>query len=345
MSHLEGVGEAIQAGERADGLPYLEGQHTSMVLVDVEKYGDPARIATDLLQVRRGMYGALEKACAGAGIPWERCTVDDRGDGVMILVPADVSKNRLVTLLPELLVTAIAEHNAECQPLARIRLRVGLHAGEVHHDERGQTSDSLIFAFRMLDSAEARAALAASAGVLVMIVSEWFYQNVVRHDPAASPGSYRPVRFVAKETSARAWIRRPGDTTGVPVTASSARPPMRLDIEEDRLTKVLQIKESDSLGTRQPALTTFVDRLLAIPTVAREAGRRLLMDHLRPDMANAVPYYSETRHHVFSLVRTCMNYTGGVEELLSVVRLLEGESTPVRRLNETVAELLARAPE
>src|ERR1700716_2359666 len=177
MSHLEGGGEATQAGGRVDDVPYLEGQHTSMVLVDVEKFGHPTRTAPDQLQVRRGMYGALEMAFEGAGIPWERCKIDDRGDGVMILVPAEVSKNRLVTPLPELLVAAIEDHNAERRPQATIRLRVALHAGEVHRDERGQTSDSLIFAFRLLDSAEARTALASSPGVLVMIVSEWFYQN------------------------------------------------------------------------------------------------------------------------------------------------------------------------
>jgi hypothetical protein len=339
------MGDATQTGGRVDGLPFLAGQHTSMVLVDVEKFGDPARTDTDQLEVRSGMYGALTTAFEGAGIPWAQCEVGDRGDGVMILVRADVSKNRLVTVLPELLVSAIEEHNAHCRPRARIRLRMALHAGEVHHDEHGQTSDSLNFAFRLLDSAEAKEALASSPGVLVVIVSEWFHQNVVRHDPAASPESYRPVRFVTKETSAWAWIRCPGDTTGVTVTVPNRQSPSQVDVAEDRLTKVLRTKESDSSGRWQPALTTLVDRLLAIPTVAQEVGRRLLMDHLRPDMASAVPYFPQSRHHVFSLVRTCMNYPGGVDELLSVVRMLEGESTPVRRLNETVAELLSRPPD
>jgi hypothetical protein len=35
-----------------------------------------------------------------------------------------------------------------------------------------------------------------------------------------------------------------------------------------------------------------------------------------------------------------LNYPGGVAELLSVVRFLEGESAPVLRLQETVVELL-----
>jgi hypothetical protein len=332
-----------QAGDRAGGPPNLEGEHTSMMLVDVEKFGDPARTNADQLQVRRGMYGALKTAFSVARIPWERCEVGDRGDGALILVPADVSKNRLVTRLPELLVAAIEEHNAHCQPQARIRLRMALHAGEVHRDEHGPTSDSLNFAFRLLDSDQARKALASSAAILVLIISEWFHQNVVRHDRAANPDAYRQVGFATKETLARAWIRRLGDPTEVTEAASNGRPPSHMDVGEDRLTQVLRANESDSSGRSQPPLTTLVDRLLAIPTVAQEASRRLLMDHLRPDMANAVPYFPQTRLHVFSLVRTCMNYPGGVEELLSTVRFLEGESSaPVLRLNEAVAELLAR---
>jgi hypothetical protein len=36
-----------------------------------------------------------------------------------------------------------------------------------------------------------------------------------------------------------------------------------------------------------------------------------------------------------------MNYPGGVEELLTAVRLVEGNSKPIRLLDETVADLLA----
>jgi hypothetical protein len=315
-----------------------------MVLVDVEKFGDPARTDTDQLQLRRGMYGALKRAFGRAGIPWERCEVGDRGDGAMILVPPDVSKNRLVALLPAPLVDAIEEHNADCLPPARIRLRMALHAGEIHRDEHGQTSDSLNFAFRMLDSDEVKKALRSSSGVLVIIVSGWFHNNVVRHDPAAKPDSYGRVRFQAKETTANAWIRCPDNAVGM-VTSSSEHVTRELNIAEDRLTELLRTNSSNSSRHRQSPLTTLVDRLLAIPTVAQEAGRRLLIDHLRPEMANAVPYFSQSRHHVFSLVRTCMNYPGGVEELLSTIHLLEGESTPVRRLDETVADLISRPPE
>ncbi len=336
---LVAVGNAMGDGAHGNGAPgSLEGQHASMVLLDVESFGDPGRTAADQLQVRAGMYGALGKAFGAVGIVLGDCDVEDRGDGVMVLVPAAVSKNRLVAGFPDALREAVAEHNAGHSENARFRLRVALHAGEVHRDAQGSTSDSLNFAFRLLDAAVAKKALGSSAAELVVIASEWFYNNVIRHDPAAHAGSYVEVAFQTKETSAPAWIRLPGEhralTVAVePVAVGRAR-------EEDRLTRVLLTAEAQT-RSQQASLATFVDALLAIPTVRQESGRRLLLDHLRPEMANAVPYFPQTRHHVFSLVRTCMNYPGGLDELLSAVRELEGASIPVRRLDETVTRLLA----
>lgn len=103
------------------------------------------------------------------------------------------------------------------------------------------------------------------------------------------------------------------------------------------LGEALQFKQGE--GT--PPLILLFDRLLEVPTITQEAGRRLVMDQLRPEMANAVPYFAQSRLHILSLLRTCMNYPGGVEELLTAVRLVEGNSTPIRLLDETVAGLLA----
>ncbi|MEV4316813.1 hypothetical protein [Actinocrispum sp. NPDC049592] len=340
---LVAVGNAMGDGAHGNGAPgSLEGQHASMVLLDVESFGDPGRTAADQLQVRAGMYGALGKAFGAVGIVLGDCDVEDRGDGVMVLVPAVVSKNRLVAGFPDALREAVAEHNAGHSANARFRLRVALHAGEVHRDAQGSTSDSLNFAFRLLDAAVAKQVLGSSAAELVVIASEWFYNNVIRHDPAAHAGSYAEVAFQTKETSAPAWIRLPGAHRAVtiavePVNTAVAVPLAR---EEDQLARVLLTAETQT-RSQQAGLTTFVDALLAIPTVRQESGRRLLLDHLRPEMANAVPYFPQTRHHVFSLVRTCMNYPGGLDELLAAIRELEGASIPVRRLDETVTRLLA----
>ena len=58
---------------------------------------------------------------------------------------------------------------------------MALHAGEVNYDEHGVTAASVNLAFRLLDASALKAALAGSPGVLAVIASSWFFEEVVRH--------------------------------------------------------------------------------------------------------------------------------------------------------------------
>jgi class 3 adenylate cyclase len=124
-----------------------------------------------------------------------------------VLVSPEVPKSWLVTRLPAQLAAALDEHNASCSANARIRLRMALHAGEIHPDAHGVTGSAVNRTFRLVEAPVLKAALGGSAGVLALIVSDWFYDEVVRHEPAADPGCYRPVHAVVKETQAAAWMR------------------------------------------------------------------------------------------------------------------------------------------
>ena len=151
----------------------------------------------------------MREAFGRAGIPWDDCGHEDRGDGVFVLVPAEVPKGLLAESLPSALVTALNAHNGTHPAPERIRLRMALHAGEVHYDEHGVTAASVNLAFRLLDAAALKAALAGSPGVLVVIVSSWFFEEVVRHSSAAALAGYQPVEVAVKETTATGWICLP----------------------------------------------------------------------------------------------------------------------------------------
>lgn len=181
--------------------------HRSIVIVDVENFGDPARTNDHQLAIRDGMYRALRQSFARARISWRKCVSEDRGDGVLILVPPEVPKSWLVTRLPARLAAALAQHNATCPVQERIRLRMALDAGEVHRDAHGYTGMSLNRAFRLVDAPASRATLRDSSGVIALIVSAWFYDEVVRHHAAAHPSRFRQVRVVIKETDTAAWVR------------------------------------------------------------------------------------------------------------------------------------------
>jgi tetratricopeptide (TPR) repeat protein len=181
--------------------------HRTIVIVDVENFGDPARTNAHQLAVREGMYEALRQSFAQAGIGWGSCMAEDRGDGVLVLVPPEVPKSWLVSVVPARLAEVLAAHNAACDGPERFRLRMALHAGEVHRDTHGWAGVSLNRAFRLIDASACRAALRDSSGVLAMIISDWFYDEVVRHHPAAQPARFGQTHVVVKETEMTAWIR------------------------------------------------------------------------------------------------------------------------------------------
>jgi hypothetical protein len=170
--------------------------HRSIVVVDVEGFGDQRRTNAHQVTVRDGLYGVMREAFGRAGISWDDCGREDRGDGVFVLVPAEVPKGLLAESLPAALVAALRVHNEAHPGPEGIRLRMALHAGEVRYDDHGVTAAAVNLAFRLVDAGALKDALAGSPGVLAVIVSSWFFDEVVRHSRAAA--GYRPVQVAMR---------------------------------------------------------------------------------------------------------------------------------------------------
>jgi hypothetical protein len=183
--------------------------HRTIVVVDVEEFGDRRRTNAHQVTVRNGLYAALRRAFDAVGLAWDACDREDRGDGVFILVPADIPKAAFVDSVPYALAVELREHNAIHSVGERIRLRMALHAGEVAYDEHGATAVSINLAFRLVDAEPLRVALANSPGILALITSEWFFDEVVRHSHETDPATFRPVQVAVKETSTMGWVGLP----------------------------------------------------------------------------------------------------------------------------------------
>jgi class 3 adenylate cyclase len=126
--------------------------HRTIVIVDVEGFGDYHRTNADQVAVRAVLYRSLREAFGRAGISWEGCRREDRGDGMFVLVPAEVPKGLLAEKLPLALAADLRVHNDMYAGQHRIRMRMALHAGEVRYDEHGVTGASVNLAFRLLDA-------------------------------------------------------------------------------------------------------------------------------------------------------------------------------------------------
>jgi tetratricopeptide (TPR) repeat protein len=184
----------------------LSALHWGIICTDVEGFGDPRRTRADLVSVRAGLYDALDTAFIRSGVWWQGCYHEDRGDGVMTLVPPNVPKEGLVTGFPRELAAALGEHNRVNPAEARIRLRLAVHAGEVCFDEHGVVGEAVNLAFRLLEAAPLKKALEDSPGILAVIASRWFFEKVILPASAGASRSYRRVPVSVKETQTSGWI-------------------------------------------------------------------------------------------------------------------------------------------
>ena len=182
----------------------ITAPHQTILVIDIAQFGHLERA----MAARKGLFDALHAAFRRSGIDWESCRVEDRGDGVLILAPAGIPKTLFVTALPRELAATLREHN-DSNPATQIRVRVALHAGEVQIDPHGVAGASVNFAFRLVDAVQLREALDRSDGTLALIMSDWFYEEVVRHQPGEDIDAYNEIEVSVKETRATAWTRLP----------------------------------------------------------------------------------------------------------------------------------------
>jgi len=206
--------------------------HRSILAVDIEKSTAASRTNPVKEELRDEVYSMLEASMRAAGIRTGHCDpFTDRGDGVLALFhPVDeVPKTLLLNPLVPALVQLLVDHNSSLPDRDRyrreLRLRVVLHAGEVHFDGKGYFGEALDLAFRLLDAPRLKLSLRRVAGPLVLAVSDIIYWSIVSQDYDGIPRAlYEPVLRVTVAGRRRTgWIHVPGPLAAEP--AMTARVP------------------------------------------------------------------------------------------------------------------------
>ena len=186
-------------------------------------------------ELRNKAYELFEEALCTAGIG-KRCRdrFIDRGDGILALIrpvdqaPKALLLNEAIPLLGRLLAKYNASLPRHSQPQRQLRVRVVVHAGEVHYDANGCFGEALDVAFRLLDAARVKRALRESGDPLVLVISGEIHSSVVRHGYAGlDDQSFRPlVRVNVAGRRYPGWVRAPEHVPPYRVTqlASYRRP-------------------------------------------------------------------------------------------------------------------------
>ncbi len=84
----------------------------------------------------------------------------------------------------------------------------------------------------------------------------------------------------------------------------------------------------------------LVAALLRLPSMSDPETRSDVVNNLRDDIKNNIRRRSKAQNEVLNIVESCLNYTGGVDELIKVLRdLFERDSLPQQALEKTWQEI------
>lgn len=155
--------------------------YRTIITVDVE--GSTTKLNAAKAHLREVMYDLFESALLTAGITEQfHDPLVDRGDGILALVyPQDeIPKTTILDTVVPSLGNLLTAHAAKF-PNEQLRMRVAVHAGEVHYDGKGCYGEALDLTFRLLDAHMVKNELKQTATPLVLVVSDYIYQSIIRH--------------------------------------------------------------------------------------------------------------------------------------------------------------------
>ncbi|MET8544697.1 hypothetical protein ABZW03_29245 [Kitasatospora sp. NPDC004799] len=205
----------------------------TILVLDIE--GSGRRSDVEVAVLRRMMYSVLRSTLAESSIEASEYRMEDRGDGVFVLIDPSVPKPQLIRALLSHTPEQLYDGNRLASASVQVRLRIVVHSGEVTLDEEGAIGADLVEAFRLLGTQQLRAALESTRESSVLCVSDTVHRGVVRHrHPGIRAEHFH--RFVAhtKEGDVTGWIHdprriwsapaagRPVDDHTSPASASSA---------------------------------------------------------------------------------------------------------------------------
>jgi hypothetical protein len=205
-----------------------EALHYWILVLDMESFStrsDPIQRS-----LRDAMYEVVESAFTQAGIDRETVVTEDRGDGILMLVPPTVSPIRLAGPLVRALDDGLREKAQVFNAAHSLRMRLALHQGLAGRDRHGWSGDAVNTACRLVDAQPLRDVLsAAESAHLAFIVSNQVYDGVVRHaHRGIDPAAYLPLRFTTKHGEViESWITVPGFSAppGLPPRSKPVPPP------------------------------------------------------------------------------------------------------------------------
>jgi hypothetical protein len=210
-------------------LALTEPVNRSILLLDIENYSRRDDVEQTFL--RRSLHSLVEDALAAAGVEPNMQYREDRGDGLIILVSAEVPKTALLRSLLVTVPDSLCAYNRMASSSAQMRLRMVLASGEValdpyHGTVGGLVGHDLNQSCRLLDADVLREALRQRDEDCVLCVSAPVYHGVVRHGHRGlRAADFHHVEVAVKKDRLEAWLHGPipRDTSATAPTSARLR--------------------------------------------------------------------------------------------------------------------------
>lgn len=157
------------------------GVRRMCIAFDLEHYSK----GTDASQIekQRAMAAMVRDACERGALERAQWHTQDQGDGELALLPPGIDEARVLTALWREFREGLHRYNRHANAAARLRMRVAAHEGMTYLADSGFAGTAINTVCRLRDCREAKDALRAAEGDMVLIVSDRIYEDVIRgHD-------------------------------------------------------------------------------------------------------------------------------------------------------------------
>jgi CRP-like cAMP-binding protein len=193
------VGAARPAGS-------WNGQNCTIVLIDVANFGARTRSDRDRRRIRAALY-QISQPLFDHPDRQHHYHREDRGDGILLVIPPHVPTSSIVDRILDNLVTLLHRYNSTATLATRIQIRVALHVGPVVSDAYGVDGRAIIQAARLLDAPALRRHLAETGADLGFITSPYVYDTIIQPNPGpVDPVVYRQLKCQVKKQAFNAWM-------------------------------------------------------------------------------------------------------------------------------------------
>jgi len=173
-------------------------------VLDVADFGArPAPLRSD---VQRRLPVLVSAMLAASGTGLDTVEHEWTGDGINVVLPADIDPTVVLPALLRSLAALLSEDNS--RSVNRMRLRMSVGIGLIEHSGAGFGGPMIIEMSRLVNSAPLRAALAAYPDAhLAVAISDQVHSAIIRPGyPGIPSAQFAPVKVAEKEFRAPAWI-------------------------------------------------------------------------------------------------------------------------------------------